>query len=235
MSVFQRSFLAVIAAAMFLLPGAVFCGENAGKMVDDSIYVDNKFGFSLTVPNTWKVQEIYGNDDIERVVLMMKNPTMPVEFQKHEDYFTQPQVTILAYNIKANPKEYAEFLLAEDGKDKLKDAAHDDFILFQIESKYSFEPRRTSSVKIGGQHGARIRGRKQYYWAFEGEGASGDDRTGYARGDILADYISGSIYVVSTDDALLLIECVSEQEMARELDDEFDRILDGIKFESEDD
>ncbi len=215
-----------------LAPAMAFGGKkDAGEIVGDSMYVDNKFGFSLTKTDIWKFKQVYKNKDITRVVLTMKNPTIPITFSEHKDYFTEPQITILAYEKeKADPKEYAKFLLADKGKDDLKKKAYSKFLLFQADSKYTFEHQRTRSAKIGGEYAARIKGRKQYYWAFEGKDANADNRTGFARGDILSGYISGSIYVICTEKYIVLVECVGENEMIRDLSKDFDAVLDGFKF-----
>jgi hypothetical protein len=46
--------------------------KAAGECVGDSMYVDNKFGFSFVKPSDWKFQEVYKDKDIERVVIVQK-------------------------------------------------------------------------------------------------------------------------------------------------------------------
>jgi hypothetical protein len=219
-----------------ILAPAIAFGDkkDAGEIIGDSMYVDNTFGFSLTKIDTWKFKKVFKDKDITRVVLIKKNPTMLTQFTDRKDYFTQPQVTVLAYEKKAKPKEYAAFLIDDKGKDDLKKKAYQRFVLFQTESKYNFEHQKTRSTKIGGEYAARIKGRKQYYWAFEGEGASDEGRSGFARGEILSGYVSGSIYVICTEKHIVLVECVGERELIRKLSDDFDAILDGFAFSDDD-
>ncbi len=196
---------------------AVAGSKDAGAVVDDSVYMDNVFGFSFTKPATWKFDKVYSRDDIERVVLIMKNPTVLPQFADYRDYFTQPQVTVLAASIDKTAKEYKDLIFDPKYKDKLKSKAEKKFVMLQTESKYSFEPQRDRSVKVGGRHGVRIDGRKQYYWAFEGE-------------VILSDYMSGRIYALETESGIVLIECVAERELIRELDSDFDRMIESFVF-----
>ena len=152
--------LQFLLAICVLAPTMAFGGKkDAGETIGDSIYVDNKFGFSLTKIDTWKFQMVFKDKDITRIVLIKKSPIIPAQFTDHKDYFTQPQVTVLAYEKKAKPKEYAAFLIDDKGKDDLKKKAYQKFILFQAESKYNFEHQKTRSTKIGGEHAARIKGR----------------------------------------------------------------------------
>jgi hypothetical protein len=198
-------------------------GDDAGKNVGDSMYVDNKFGFSFMVPKTWEIQDISKNKDIKRVVLLEKSPTVPPQFSEREKkrFFTRPQITVLAHETDSSPKDYAEFLLAEKGKDDLKKEANGKFLLLRQDTEYSFErKRRPKSVKIGGAHGVKILGRKQYFWPFE-------------EGQSLSDYISGYIYVLQAENGIVLVECVSERELLKTLDPDFDYIFDSFVFTTE--
>lgn len=218
----------VITGLMVSFCLACFCshavaGDDAGKNVGDSMYVDNKFGFSFMVPKTWEIQEISKNKDIKRVVLLQKSPTVPPQFAEREKkrYFTRPQITILADETESNPKDYAEFLLAEKGKDDLKKKANGKFLLLRQDTEYSFErKRKPKSVKIGGAHGIKILGRKQYFWPF-------------AVGQNLSDYISGYIYVLEAENGIVLVECVGERELLKTLDPDFEYILDSFMFSME--
>ena len=216
------SFAIVLILLFTAVPGFA---DDAGEVVGDSIYYDNSFGFSLQIPVGWKFQEVYDDGDIKRLVLLQKSPVVPARFDGElESFFTQPQVTVMAvkkddidYSTEMRPKTYAEFLLADDGKDDLKKKAYGDFILLRMESEYNFQPRRTRSIFLGGERGAQITGKKQYFYAFEG-------------GKTLSDFISGSISILETDDAVILIECVSERETEDNVEDDFDYILDSLTF-----
>lgn len=221
----KRSILTILIACFLVATASTVCADEAGKVIGDSMYVDNTFGFTLQIPDRWEFQEISDDDDIERLVLLQKSPVVPARFEgQKESFFTQPQVTVLAakkeeidYAREMRPKEYAEFLMSDDGDDDLKDEAYGSFILLRMESKYTFLPRRTRSIFLGGERGAQINGRKQYYYAFEG-------------GETLSDFITGHISILETDDAVILIECVSEREMEDNVEDDFDFILDSVSF-----
>jgi len=217
----MRKFVSIVLISSVLLlcavPAAIAGKKEAGKIIGDSTYVDNKFGFSFTKPGTWKFKKVFEDKDIERLILIQKSPVVPAQFAKHRSYFTQPQVTILAYEADIKAKKYKDVLLAEKGKDKLRKKAYQEFILLQQDSKYSFEVKRTRSVKVGGKHGVRIIGRKEYYWDFGG-------------GDHISDFMSGSIYVIDADNGIVLIEFVCEREMLRTLQSDFDAILGSFVF-----
>jgi len=222
MKLLQLSFFTAILLLFAALPGLA---DDAGEVVGDSIYIDNTFGFSLQIPVGWKFQTVYEDDDIKRLVLLQKSPVVPARFDGElESFFTQPQVTVMAvkkddidYSKEMRPKTYAEFLMSEDGKDDLKKKAYGDFILLRMDSEYIFQPRRTRSIFLGGERGAQINGKKQYFYAFEG-------------GKTLSDFITGHISILETDDAVILIECVSERETEDNVEGDFDYILDSLTF-----
>ncbi len=224
----KRSILTALIAFFLVAAASTVYADKAGKVIGDSMYVDNTFGFTMQIPDRWKFQEINDDDDIERLVLLQKSPVIPARFDRQrESFFTQPQVTVLAakkeeidYAKEMRPKEYADFLMSDDGDDDLKDKAHGSFLLLRMESEYTFRPRRTRSIFLGGERGAQITGRKQYYYAFEG-------------GETLSDFVTGHISILETDDAVILIECVSEREMEDNVEDDFDFILDSVGFPEE--
>jgi hypothetical protein len=196
--------------------------KNAGETIGDSMYVDNKFGFSFLKPGTWKFEEVFDNDDIERVVLTQKSPVVPPQFTREKErYFTRPQVTILAMELEEFPKDYVEFLLSEDGKDDLKKKAYGKFQLFRQDSEYVFEKKKTRKTKVGGHHAVKVAGRKQYFYAFED-----DPRP-------LSDFISGYVFVIGANNGIVLMEFVCEREMIRELDPDLDYIVDSFAFADE--
>ncbi len=194
----------------------------AGETVGDSMYIDSKFGFSFVKPDTWKFQEVYKNKHIERVVIVQKSAPAPPQFTgEKKSYFTRPQVTILAMESDQRPKDYVEFLLAEKGKDNLKKKAYNKFQLLRPDTEYIFEVKKTRKVKVGGKHGVKVVGRRQYYYAFE------DDLRP------LSDFISGYIFVIGGDDSIVLMEFVCEREMVKSLEPDLDIIIDGFAFASE--
>jgi hypothetical protein len=212
-------FVLLISIAPYALAGKK---KAAGECVGDSMYIDNKFGFSFVKPDTWKFQEVYKDKDIERVVIVQKSAPAPPQFTgQKKGYFTRPQLTVLAMEADQRPKEYVEFLLAEKGKDDLKKKAYNKFQLLRQDTEYVFEKKKTRKVKIGGKHGVKVVGRRQYYYAFE------DDE------QPLSDFISGYIFVIGGDDSIVLMEFVCEREMVKSLEPDLDVIIDGFAFAGE--
>ncbi|MCK4657310.1 MAG: hypothetical protein KAT85_09755 [candidate division Zixibacteria bacterium] len=196
--------------------------KAAGECVGDSMYVDNKFGFSFVKPSDWKFQEVYKDKDIERVVIVQKSAPVPPQFTgQKKGYFTRPQLTVLAMETDQRPKDYVEFLLAEKGKDDLKKKAYNMFQLLRQDTEYVFQKKKTRKIKVGGKYGVKVVGRRQYYFAFE------DDLRP------LSDFISGYIFVIGGDDSVVLMEFVCEREMAKSLEPDLDMIIDGFSFASE--
>jgi hypothetical protein len=222
----RRLITVILLASVLLISIAPYAlagkKKAAGECFGDSMYIDNKFGFSFVKPDTWKFQEVYKDKDIERVVIMQKSPPVPPQFMgRKKRYFTRPQLTILAMETDQRLKEYAEFLFAEKGKDDLKKKAYNKFPLLRQDTEYVFEKKKTRNVKIGGKHGVKVVGRRQYYYAFE------DDE------QPLSDFISGYIYVIGGDDSIVLMEFVCEREMVKSLEPDLDRIIDGFAFAGE--
>jgi len=222
----MRRLITVIVLVSVLLvsvaPHAIGGKEDAGECIGDSMYVDNNFGFSFVKPDTWKFQDVYKGKDIERVMLVQKSAPVPPQFTgEKKSYFTRPQLTILAMETDQRPKDYVDLLLAEKGKDDLKKKAYDKFQLFRQDTEYVFEKKKTRNVKIGGKHAVKVVGRKQYYYAF-----AGDERP-------LSDFISGYIYVIGADNAIVLMEFVCEREMLESLEPDLDMVVDSFAFAGE--
>jgi hypothetical protein len=155
-------------------------------------------------------------------VIVQKSAPAPPQFTgQKKGYFTRPQLTVLAMEADQRPKEYVEFLLAEKGKDDLKKKAYNKFQLLRQDTEYVFEKKKTRKVKIGGKHGVKVVGRRQYYYAFE------DDE------QPLSDFISGYIFVIGGDDSIVLMEFVCEREMVKSLEPDLDVIIDGFAFAGE--
>ncbi len=210
-----------------------FAGDKgkAGEITGDSIYVDNKFEFSFIKPATWKFQDVFDNKDLARVVLIQKSPVVPPQFDRDKQrYFTQPQVTILAMETDKRPKDYAEFLIADDGKDDLKKEARSRFQLLRQDTEYVFEKRRISFTKVGGEHASKIIGRKAYYYAFQPQVDEDDPRAQARQGEVLSDFVSGYIYVIGAPKGLVLLEFVAERETLKSLDEDLDAIIDSFAF-----
>jgi len=208
--------------AVILMPSVTLAGKDrAGETIGDSVYVDNKFGFSFEKPATWKFKDIHKNKDVQRVLLLQDNPTVPARYIRFRQLFTRPQITILACEIDQSPREYKDFLLADDGKDDLKKKALDKFLLFQQDSKYTFEPKRPRSVKVGGHHGIKIVGKKQYAYQTKETGA-------------ISDYLFGYIYIIDADNGLIVMEFVCEREIQEQLEPDFDAIIESFKFTDSD-
>jgi hypothetical protein len=221
----RRLIAVILLVSVFLIsvaPYALAGKKAAGECVGDSMYIDNRFGFSFVKPSDWKFQEVYQDKDIERVVIVQKSAPVPPQFTgEKKGYFTRPQLTILAMETDQRPKDYVEFLLAEKGKDDLKNEAYNKFQLLRRDTEYTFERTKTRNVKIGGKHGIKVVGRRQYYYAFE------DDEKP------LSDFISGYIYLIGGDNCIVLMEFVCEREMERSLEPDLDMIIDGFAFAGE--
>jgi hypothetical protein len=129
-----------------------------------------------------------------------------------------------------HPKDYAEFLLADKGKDKLKKEAHSRFHLLRQDTEWVFEKKRISFTKVGGEHAQKITGRKAYYYAFEADVDEDDPRAESMKGQVLSDFISGYIYVIGAENGLLLMEFVAEREMLKSLGADLEKLLDSFAF-----
>jgi hypothetical protein len=149
--------------------------------------------------------------------MLQDNPTVPAQYIRFRQLFTQPQITILAYDIMESPKEYVDSLLSDDYEDKLKDKAKDKFLMFQLDSKYNYEHSRPRSIRVGDHHGIKIVGKKRYSYQTEETGA-------------ISDYIVGIIYIIESDKGLVLMECACEREMQDELIPDFDEVIDSFTF-----
>jgi hypothetical protein len=227
--------IAVSLLTLCIVPWAT-AGEKkeAGEIIGDSMYVDNKFGFSFVRPDGWKFQDVFKNKDIERVVLIQKSPVLPPQFDRDKKrFFTQPQVTILGMETDKSAKEYAEFLIADDGKDDLKSKARGRFQLLRQDSEYVFQKRRISFTKVGGQHARKIIGRKEYFYAFGEQRDEDDPIDATEKGEVLSGFIRGYIYVIGAENGLLLMEFVAEREMLESLEPDLDLILDSFAFAGE--
>ncbi|HDS00728.1 MAG TPA: hypothetical protein ENO22_10335 [candidate division Zixibacteria bacterium] len=186
----KRLFLITLGILLLASSTNLLAGDKAGEVIDDSVYHDFTYDFTIKVADGWEVARIKDADDIYRVTISKVSPVMPVKYNENPHLFTYPKLTVMADTTTVSLDSLETLLSAREGKvDIVKQAIKDFGLLTYSKYRPEFEPSVT--IKYKDFEGLILPARKQM--------------------DI-SDYRRGTIYFLQNDEITLIIEAVAELE-----------------------
>jgi hypothetical protein len=225
----MRKFFFILLATALLVSVSV-CPTTAGDdertgTVDDNKYVDHRFGFSVQLPESWKVAKPKDEPHPQRLIAEEKHPRVPIKLQENPGAATKPTLIVFADSTDMTPQEFMNFLRADTTESDFKEKLLDRTILLDAFSKYNTDILSTTTVEFLGRQATRMVARLQY------------EAVGYMRGrneEIkVNDFRVGYIYLVPMDGWLMYVEFACENQFAEALEESFGEILDSFTWVTE--
>ncbi len=212
----KKVILILIAAAILFSVGNLQAAKKAGEVIDDSIFHDLKYGYSLTMSPGWEAAKIEKDKKELRVIITKKSPVVPSQFSLDQSYFTEPRLTILADSCNLSADSILTLIRNQKREGDLIKTALKNFALITY-SEYTPEYGIPRKFKVGGYEGLFIDLRKEYRYNITVQGQT--------RAQLLQDYLMGRLYILKDGPTTLLIQQVAEKERYGFNEQEFEAMI----------
>ncbi len=186
----MKKLFLIFFGVVLLMSVNLFAGDKAGEVIDDSVYHDFTYDFTVELADGWKVAKIKDADDIYRVAISKKSPVIPPKYAENPHLFTQPKLTIMADTTTVSLDSLEALIRAREGKVDIAKQAIKDFGLLTF-SQYNPEFNPSIRIKYKDFEGLILPARKQM------------SQTDFRR---------GTIYFLRNDEITLIAEAVAELE-----------------------
>jgi len=195
--------------------------KKAGQL-DDSVYTDNGFDFSLTVHENWKAR-IRKDKDSYRLVLTQKNYGIPPDYQRVPDYTKVPRLAIFADTSTAGVYPFLDSLLSDSYKsDQKKSAMKECEILYESE----LVPMGRKRAEIGGSSAVIWKGKSKYMKEIQ-------ETAGSVAGKRIYGAYGGAIVVTKKDNVIVLFHVMCEWQFYESVMSEVMSIVTSLKWPPE--
>ncbi|MBD3218252.1 MAG: hypothetical protein GF310_08245 [candidate division Zixibacteria bacterium] len=207
----MKKLFIIFFGVVLLISVNLFAGDKAGEVIDDSVYHDLTFDFTVELADGWKVAKIKDADDIYRVAISKKSPVIPPKYTENPHLFTQPKLTIMADTTTVSLDSLEALIKAREGKVDIAKQAIKDFGLLTYSE---YQPEFSPSIRIK-------------YKDFEGLILPTRKRMSQT------DFRRGTIYFLRNDEMTLIAEAVAELERFGFNDREFSEMVRSIRVGKE--
>lgn len=224
----MRKLLLVILLGLFFVP-SVFArrhSEKAGK-VQDYVYTDSKYDFSLKLSENWKYK-IEDKDAVCRLILTQVKYAVPPDYLDATDYTKIPRMVVAVVNTDMRPADFIDSLVSNKYKSEEKKELLKEFEILNISSGTGFKPeelvpRKRKMIEINGLQGVYWTGQVQYTNEVAVSASSvGGKRVKGAYG--------GMIIALKKDNQMLLFHTISEWMYFEEVSKEVMGIINTLKW-----
>lgn len=212
----------ICALGALLWPSGLQAGNPRTGEVKDNKYTDTRFGFSVQVPDDWKIAKPKKEFTTLRLLAEQKNPQVPVKLRSDPSYAQKPTVLIFCDSTDMAPMEVYHFLQSDSGKSQFKDDVLLKSVMLYRLSPYRMDIVRQIPVEVAGAKGVKLVGRVQYDARVELPGRN--------RIELVRDFRVGTIYLIPFDGWMMYIEQVCENDFYPTLEETFDKIVNSITF-----
>lgn len=196
-------------------------GPRTGEIKDNK-YTDTRFGFSVQLPEDWKIGKPKKEMSSLRLIAQQKNPAVPIKLRSDPDWALRPTILILCDSTDMTPREFFDFLRSDSGDSEFKDEVLLRSVLLHRLSSYRLDLLTETIEDIAGAKALELTGRLQYDAQVELPGRS--------RIELVRGFRIGHIYLVPFDGWLMYIEQACENEFLQNLDEVFAGVVHSITF-----
>ncbi|GEM_PF-5157832 len=205
----MRKFLIPFMLVFLMVLPAVSSAKKTGKIVDDSLYVDNLLGIQVTAAHGWKIKvfrEKKKKRNIQRAVIVKKNFKInSLVRELHGDY-TIPTVTIFADSTNMTIEQYGDMIL-----DQLYKVNSDNEILLNTELLSETDFIDSITVKVNGLDSKRIQFKHRYKRFLDTSGRDVNwERNGGVQ--LMQDFNIIDLAIFKKGDWVILLYAVCERE-----------------------
>ncbi|MCP4634494.1 MAG: hypothetical protein GY855_16320 [candidate division Zixibacteria bacterium] len=225
----KRIISITIAIFVVSLPN-IGIAAKTGKIVDDSIFVDTRIGFRLTVPENWKIKiqkDKKKKPNYERVVAIKKNYKVNTVVRELHGEFTIPTLTAFADSNQMNLDEYSEYVLKQ-----LYQINTDDDILLSTELLSDTDLIDSFSVELDGVKSKRMQFKHRYKRFLD---TTGRDINWQRNGGVklVQDFNIIDVAIFKRGDWIIMLYASCEREFYQINRMDFVNMLNSIRFDDE--
>lgn len=192
--------------------------KDMSGSVENNVFKDKKFNFSLTFSEAWK-HALQKNEDNFRLLLTQRNYDIPPSYINAPDYTQIPRIVLWTDTTSLSPFAFLDSLVSETWRTNQKKEMLQEFeILSSIPasgtSREAAIPRGRKPVDIGGEQGVLWQAKSKYVKEIElSAGAQAGTRINGAYG--------GAIVAVKHDNRVLAFHFMCEWDF-------FDAVLNDV-------
>jgi hypothetical protein len=201
-----------------LAPQLAGKGKEKTGTVEDNLYSDTRFGFTIQLPSDWKIGKLKKELNCQRLVAEKKNPRIPPQLRDDPSWATPPTLMIFADSNDLSAEQFFAFLQSDSTKSELKKKINSTTVLFDLFSRDEPDILLQVADKLGGLPAWRVKARRQY----EAQGIQLSGRGGTAA---VRDFVSGYAYVIRGEGWVAYLELVCENQFLPVLEEKFTEIM----------
>jgi hypothetical protein len=191
--------------------------SNKAGTVTDGTYIDEKYAFSIDVPEEWNYS-IKKNKSHIRAVLSKKSYDVPIAFQENPTYTKVPKITVMADTSSLTVERFVDSLLNDDYKTKQKKK-----IIQECEILIGdFAKKKHSKMSVSDVNGVLVTGENKYTMQIRNE------RTNEV--EPYTNYYGGSIFFAKHGDYILMFHFICENLYYKNLHQNFIEIMNTLSL-----
>jgi hypothetical protein len=178
--------------------------KKVGGELKDGYYVDETYGFRLTMNDNWKPR-FFKDDSKVRLSLTQKDYAIPSNFQGAPDYTKIPRITVYVDTSSMTPNAFVDSLLSPTFKSSQKSAMLKEFEFLQKTEIIDGDivPRTRSRVDVGGEPGLLWTGKSNYLQLVQTSASS-------MGGNRVRDSYAGALLLVKHDKDIYIMHLMCE-------------------------
>lgn len=196
----MKRFALLVLLAMLAVPTAEAGrkSKKAGKL-KDAVFIDERYGFELTVHENWKAK-VQKDDDDFRLVLTQKSYGIPPDYQRVPDYTKVPKLIVYASKSEMGPFPFLDSLMSESYESSRK---KDILREFEFLQESDIVPMGRRRAEVGGESGVLWKGKSKYVKDIQ-------ESAGSVSGKRVYGAYGGAIIVTRKDETIVLFHVMAE-------------------------
>lgn len=204
-------------------------GKRAGK-IDDNVYKDNKYDFTLTLTEEWDAK-VQRNDDEFRMVMLKERYEIPMDYQDAPDYTQVPRLVLFVHeDVQLGAIAMLDSLLSDSYGSDVKDEMMKEFEILHLGAPGEREDLVTKgreTFEVDGERGILWTGQVRYMKEIQSSASSLGGRR--VRGGY-----GGAIAFVKKDDLLVGFHLITEWEFFQQNLTEAMKVIETLDFKGND-
>ncbi len=163
--------------------------KDLAGTVENNVYKDKKYNFTLNVNNDWK-PNLQKNEDNFRLLLTQRNYEIPTAYINAPDYTQIPRIVLWTDTTSLHPFAFLDSLLSNtwrssQKKELLKELEILSTVPASGTQREQAVPRARKPVELGGQQGVIWQAKSKYVKEITSVGADAGTRINGAYGGVI--------------------------------------------------
>ncbi len=219
----------LISICLALMVTTAWAGRKKDKAgsVENGVYTDDSYSFSLTLPQNWK-SKIYNDKDNIRLSMTQSNFEVPNDYIKTPEHTKVPRITVFSDTTSMSLMDFIDSLVSSSYKSGQKKEMLKEFEILHSgplgdANVQPVSPRRRSPITVGEQQGVIWSGQSKYIKEISVSASSvGGKRVDAAYG--------GSILALKKDRTIVVFHLICEWLYFPALDKDLQAVAGTLKW-----